>query len=276
MMNNKAPIGIFDSGLGGLTVVSAIRKLLPNENIIYLGDTARVPYGDKSKETIVRFGLENAAFMAEKKVKMIIVACNTVSSLAINEIRTSFPSIPIVGVLEAGIAAVLREKPSFIAIIGTRATIASGAYDCELRKYSSDINITGIPCPLFAPIIEEGLSNHEIGKNAIAFYLHELLDSAPDTLLLGCTHYPLLRNSLRAYLPDSVKIIDSAHAVANFAKQHLQKLDLLRPKQHTGNERYYVTDSPEGFAKHANQFLGKGIENISKAIIDGAHPRATV
>ena len=154
--NTNASIGIFDSGLGGLTVVAAVRELLPHENIIYLGDTARVPYGDKSKETIVRFGIENASFMAENNVKMIIVACNTVSSLAINEIRAKFADIPVIGVLEAGVHSLLQKNPCSVAIIGTRATISSGAYDCELCKFSSDIKITGIPCPLFTPIVEEG------------------------------------------------------------------------------------------------------------------------
>ena len=268
MINTNAPIGIFDSGLGGLTVVAAVREILPKENIVYLGDTARVPYGDKSQETIVRFGLENTAFMAKKQVKMIIVACNTVSSLAINEIRQKFAHIPIIGVLEAGIDAVLHKKPSSLAIIGTRATINSGAYIRELRKYSSDIDITSIPCPLFAPIVEEGLADHEIGKKAIDFYLHELIDSSPDTLLLGCTHYPLLRNSLQSYLPDSVEIIDSAHAVANFAKQSLSELSLLNNEKMEGNEEYYVTDSPEAFANHAEQFLGKPVGNINKAVVD--------
>jgi glutamate racemase len=257
-MNNKAQIGIFDSGLGGLTVVDAVRRSLPNENIIYLGDTARVPYGDKSKETILRFGLENASFMAANKVKMIIVACNTVSSLAINEIRSKFANIPIIGVLEAGVQAVLQTNPTSVAIIGTRATIASKAYNCEISKCSPDMKIITIPCPLFAPIVEEGLADHEIGKKAIEFYLHELLHSKPETLLLGCTHYPLLKNSLKAYLPDSIKIIDSATAVAKFAKQHLEKYGLKNRETKPGVEKYYVTDSPEGFAKHAEQFLGKG------------------
>ena len=267
--NTNAPIGIFDSGLGGLTVVAAVRKLFPRENIIYLGDTARVPYGDKSKETIVRFGIENASFMAKNRVKMIIVACNTVSSLAMSEIRAHFADIPTIGVIEAGIQAVLQKKPDSLAVIGTRATINSKAYNCELHKFTSDIKISGIPCPLFTPIVEEGLADHEIGQKTIDLYLHKMLQLPPDTLLLGCTHYPLLRNSLSLYLPDSVKIIDSAHAVANFAKQKLEKLNLLNIKDQKGEEEYYVTDSPETFAKHAKQFLGKSVKNINKAIVDG-------
>lgn len=269
-MNTEKPIGIFDSGLGGLTVVAAVRKLLPNENIVYLGDTARVPYGDKSKETIVRFGLENAAFMAGKKVKMIIVACNTVSSLAINEIRDEFSDIPVIGVLEAGVAAVLHDNPNSVAVIGTRATITSGAYDFEIHNHAPHIRITSIPCPLFAPIVEEGLAEHEIGFNAIDFYLKELTEKPADTLLLGCTHYPLLRNSLKAYLPESIKIIDSASAVANFAKQRLNELKLSNPRKETGTEEYYVTDSPEAFARHAEQFLEKRVKKIAKAKVDGS------
>lgn len=266
-MKIDSPIGIFDSGLGGLTVVAAVQELLPKENIIYLGDTARVPYGDKSKETIIRFGLENTAFMISKKVKMIIVACNTVSSLAIDEIRKNFADVPIVGVLEAGVAAVLKENPRSVAIIGTRGTINSKAYDSEIRKYNHEISIRSIPCPLFAPIVEEGLADHEIGLNAIDFYLKELRQKPTDTLLLGCTHYPLLKNALKSYLPDSIKIIDSAHAVANFAKAKLKELDLLNSKAGT-IEEYFATDSAEAFAKHAEQFLGKPVSHIKQTIID--------
>lgn len=268
-MNNESPIGIFDSGLGGLTVVAAVQELLPDENIVYLGDTARVPYGDKSKDTIIRFGLENTSFMAKQQVKMIIVACNTVSSLAMDEIRANFNNISIIGVLEAGVDAVMKEQPGSVAIIGTRGTITSKAYDCEIRKYNSELAIRSIPCPLFAPIVEEGLADHPIGMNAIEYYLSELKNNPPDTLLMGCTHYPLLRNSLKSFLPDSVTIIDSAHAVANFAKKQLNKLELMIPDDSPGNEKYYVTDSPESFAKHAEQFLGKPVHNISKAVVDG-------
>jgi len=270
MNNNNASIGIFDSGLGGLTVVNAVRELMPSENIIYLGDTARVPYGDKSQEIIIRFGIESASFMVSKQIKMIIIACNTVSALAIHAIRKKFPNIPIISVLEAGVYEVCSTNTENITIIGTRATINSGAYDCEIRKKSSieNIQINSIACPLFVPIVEEGLADHTIGLNAVDLYLNNLRNNPPDTLLLGCTHYPVLQDSLKSYLPDSVNIINSAHAVANFAKKKLLDLELLNAGSRNGTDEYYVTDSPETFAKHAKQFIDTPMPAIKKTIID--------
>ena len=267
-INPEAPVGIFDSGLGGLTVVRAFKEALPREHVVYLGDTARVPYGDKSRETVTRFGVENTAFLSRFKVKMIIVACNTVSSLAMEDIRTAFPSIPIIGVLEAGVDALASRAPAKIAVIGTRATVASRAYDSEIRNKLPDATVVSLACPLFAPIVEEGLSNHEIAAQAIEFYLGPLVVEPPDTLLLACTHYPLLRARLEAFLPTSVDIIDSADTVAKFASDRLAGLGMLNLSSTQGTERYFATDSPESFTHRAAAFLGYQPPQAMKAVVD--------
>jgi len=267
MIDNSAPIGVFDSGLGGLTVVNALNRLIPNEKIIYLGDTARVPYGDKSPETIVRFGIENSRFLVEEKVKLIVVACNTVSSIAMDAIRDEFKTIPIIGVLEAGVSAILASGKDNIAIIGTRSTINSGAYEREIKKLNNSITIRSIACPLFAPIIEEGLAEHVIGNEAIDHYLYELNDNPPEAMLLGCTHYPLIKTSLERYLFSSVEIIDSASAVANFAKKKLHSLNLIFTQKKSSENIFYVTDSTDIFLQHAEQFLKTKIKNVYKTVL---------
>jgi len=270
-IHSDAPLGIFDSGLGGLTVAAAVKKQMPNENIIYLGDTARVPYGDKSPDTVLRFGCENAHFLAKKGVKLIIVACNTVSALAIDGIRENLKknniNIPLIGVLEAGVEAILQSKIRSVAIIGTRGTIQSNAYSCELRRKAPQISVKPIACPLLAPIVEEGLAEHKIAKSAIGIYLGELKKTPTDALLLGCTHYPLLINTLKNYFSNSVKIIDSAYSVANLAENFLNKNSLKNSSRNSPVDEFYVTDSPEIFAKHAEKFLEKPIQNVAKVKI---------
>jgi len=270
--NNSAAIGIFDSGLGGLTVVSAVRKLLPNENIIYLGDTARVPYGDKSTETIKRYGCENALFLSKHDVKLVIAACNTVSSTAMDAISSNFKlkniQIPILGVVEAGVSCVVKAGVKDIAVIGTRATISGMAYEKAIGEKIDNARIRSIACPLFAPIVEEGLANHEIARCSMDFYLSALLKSPPDALLLGCTHYPLLADALNRFFKFKVQIIDSAIATAFFAKEFLRNNGLERGSGTLGFEKFFVTDSPESFARHAGNFLGKEIKSINRAVID--------
>ena len=267
----EKPIGIFDSGLGGLTVFAAVQERMPNEDVIYLGDTARVPYGDKSPETVLRFGSEDALFMAEKGVKLIIVACNTVSSLAIDGIREFFTqrniNIPIIGVLEAGVEAVIAEDIANLAVIGTRGTVKSNAYSRELRKQAPSVKTRSIACPLFAPIVEEGLAEHDIANLAIDIYLQDLRVNPPDALLLGCTHYPLIKSALKRYLPNSVKIIDSAHAVANLADKYLSEHNLKNSRTTTPKEEFYVTDSPKTFAVQAEKFLTRPISQVTKTPI---------
>ena len=257
------PIGVFDSGLGGLTVVAALERILPNEDIVYLGDTARVPYGDKSPETVARFGLENARTLLRYNVKLIVAACNTVSSTALphirSELRKDSIDIPLLGVVEAGIEALLSiaPQPRSVAVIGTRATIASGAYERGIRGKASGMEITSIPCPILAPIVEDGLHDHEIAVAALKHYLKPLIASPPDALLLGCTHYPLLVESIEKTIPRSVEIVDSASAMAAATTRTLEKHALAKPADAAeGKKTFLSTDSPELFAERAGRFLG--------------------
>jgi glutamate racemase len=263
MKTDNRPVGIFDSGLGGLTVVAAIRKKLKNENIIYLGDTARVPYGDKSSENIAKFAIDDARFLVNKGVKMIIIACNTVSAVAIEAVRENFRGAPVVGVLDAGVQACLSEKPKSVVIIGTRATIASDTYRKNIHAQNPSIKVHSIATPLFVPIIEEGLQGSPIAVMAIETYLRGVKSNPPDILLLACTHYPFLKESLAQYLPSSVKIIDSAESCANFAAQELRRLG-LEGKSDNAFEKYFATDMPSNFYLQATRFLGKNIEHFEK------------
>ncbi len=264
---DNRPIGIFDSGLGGLTVVAAMKKALPNENIIYLGDTARVPYGDKSPANIIRFGIEDASFLVSKGVKLIVVACNTVSAIALQEIRAKFADVPVIGVLEAGVSACLKAKPRSVAVIGTRATASSDSYRRGIHAVDHGISIRTIACPLFVPIVEEGLADNEISRLTIEFYLKPLKKELPDMLLLACTHYPLLKKSLQNFLSKKVRIVDSAEACAKFAEEYLKKNSLSASKSSTGTERFYVTDMPDSFFKQAKKFLGRDLEHFQKVSI---------
>jgi glutamate racemase len=264
MKNDNRPIGIFDSGLGGLTVVSALRQSLPHENIIYLGDTARVPYGDKSPENIAKFATQDAEFLVGKGVKAIIIACNTVSAVALSAVEKAFPKIPIIGVLEGGIKACLDTKPSSIVVIGTRATISSDAYRRGIHALSPSINVRSIATPLLVPIVEEGLQNEAIAESATSLYLGQIEKNPPDILLLACTHYPLIRTTLAKQLPQSVLIIDSAEACANFAMTKILELGISAGENQNGGERFFVTDMPFNFYAQAKRFLGRELESFEK------------
>ncbi len=262
---DNRPIGVFDSGLGGLTVVNALQKSLPNENIIYFGDTARVPYGDKSKENIIQFGKENCDFLKEKGVKLIIIACNTVSALASEILKKEFAPIPVIGVLKAGVSAAIKQDDiQKIVVIGTRGTVNSDAYRKEIHKVRSDIIVESVACPLFVPIVEEGMTEHKIADMAISHYLSEYLDDKPDEVLLGCTHYPLLIKRIQDFFDSSVNIIDSATACAEYAKTFLDKNNLSASSKQNGLSKYYVSDLPSNFAEQAKYFLGETIIKVEK------------
>jgi len=266
-MHDNRPIGIFDSGLGGLTVVAALRRALPGEDIIYLGDTARVPYGDKSPESIIRFAHEDAAFLAGQGVKLMIAACNTVSAHAMPALRANFADIPILGVLEAGVEAVCAENPENITIIGTRATISSDRYRQEIHAANPQIKVQSVPCPLFVPIIEEGLMDHDLCRMALDLYLGDLQLSQREIILLACTHYPLLRQQLAEFLTAEVKIIDSAEASAKFAENFLREKQLSAKGGTPESERFFVTDMPAAFFNQASRFLGRDLKHVEKIII---------
>ena len=236
------PIGIFDSGVGGLTVFSVLDKAYKNVDIFYLGDTARVPYGNKSKQTVVRYSLECASYLYERfNIDLLVVACNTASSYALETLRNYF-DIPIIGVVEPGVEAALKiTKNKKIGVIGTYATINSQSYKNEILKRDADIEVFQKPCPLFVPLVEEGMLSHPITDMVIREYLDELITHEIDTLILGCTHYPLLKNSIKRLYPD-INIVDSSIAI-------LEKLKNVSFRKEKGSRRIFVTDVSPAFKK---------------------------
>ncbi len=257
-MKNKA-IGIFDSGVGGLTVFKEIEKLLPNEDIIYFGDTARVPYGNKSKSTIIKFITENILFLLKKKVKIIVIACNTASSLALDSLTGIF-SVPLIGVVEAGAIKALKvSRNKKIAVIGTRSTINSKSYEKAILKNDKSAKIYSKACPLFVPLVEEGILEGKIAKSVIEMYLKNFKKSGADVIILGCTHYPLLKKQIVSFLR-GIHIVDSATEVALHAKEILKRNNLLRSREKkTGEREFYVTDEPKAFRRLARLFLKRDI-----------------
>lgn len=256
---NSQPIGIFDSGVGGLTVFKEIQKALPYENLIYLGDTAHVPYGSKSRETVLRFSTNNILFLLEQKVKLVVVACNTASALALEYLKNVF-SVPMLGVIEAGVAKALQvTKNKKIGIIGTRATINSLSYEKEILAKDKSIKIYAKSCPLFVPLAEEGMFKGKITADCVDLYLKEFKTKKIDALILGCTHYPMLKAAIANYLK-GVNIVDSAAEVAQYTKIVLMQRGLLNSAQKTGNKSFYVTDEAAGFNRLAGLFLGRKID----------------
>ena len=262
---NRGAIGIFDSGLGGLTVFREIEKVLPHEDLIYFGDTARVPYGSKSRNSVIRFSTESILFLLKKKVKLVVVACNTSSSLALDYLKKIF-SIPLIGVIAAGSKkAISVSKKKRIGIIGTKSTIKSGAYQKEIFKQDKGAYIYVKACPLFVPLVEEGLLNGRITNSIIKMYLQEVKDKI-DTLILGCTHYPLLKKAIGDYLK-GVYLIDSAKEVALETKNALQQNGLLNEYSKKASKDFYVTDEPFSFRKKAVVFLKHSITTPKVAAI---------
>src|ERR1051325_2145686 len=228
-MSNSRPIGVFDSGVGGLTVVKALRDRLPNEAIVYLGDTARVPYGPKSAETVQRYALELAHMLIQKKAKALVVACNTVSSVAL-PLLTRKVSVPVIGVIEPGARAALQAtRNQHIGVIGTRATIRSGAYEKALRATDSNVRVSSRACPLLVPLIEEGLLDDEITDRVIMRYVEPLVGDGIDILVLGCTHYPLLSAAIGRALGDEIMLVDSAANCAMAVHEILDRQSLRSP-----------------------------------------------
>lgn len=249
------PIGVFDSGVGGLTVVKALRDLLPNENIFYLGDTARVPYGNKSSETVERYALELAQLLIAENAKAIVVACNTVSSVAIPKLRASV-SVPVIGVIEPGAnAAIAQTRNRHVGVIGTRATIRSGAYENALRALNVHVRVSSQACPLLVPLIEEGLLEDKLTYLTLARYLDPLLADRIDTLVLGCTHYPLLIPAIARAVGDKVQIIDSAQNCARMVKVLLERQSLAAPSTSRGRLEVALTDAADNFLSIAREAL---------------------
>ncbi len=257
-----ASIGIFDSGFGGLTVMRAIRSLLPQENIIYFGDTARLPYGNKSADTILRYSRENADFLQNQGIKVLVIACHTACSAALDHLRDSL-DIPIIGIVEQGVEEISRvSKTGQIAILGTRATISSGVYQHQIQKKIPHANISPISCPLFVPLVEEGYIEHPLTNMAVQEYLRPLKMKAVDAVLLGCTHYPLLDALIQKELGPHVALVDPAATCAEKTKEILIEHHLLNSSAESPHYQFYVSDNPEQFRLHGKNFLNYPIEHV--------------
>ncbi len=261
------PIGIFDSGLGGLTVVKAIQRELPKEKLVYFGDTARIPYGTKGPETIKHYAKQIVRFLIKKeKVKAVVVACNTSSAWALKDLRGEF-SIPVLGVIEPGAhAAVEVTRNGVIGVIGTEGTIYSGAYPEAIHRLMPQAKVLTRPCPLFVPLVEEGKISGPIAESIAREYLRPLLKGGIDTLLLGCTHYPLLKKTLSKVAGKKVKIVDSADETARSLHRNLDMHGIELSGK--GSGKYYVSDLSRKFKEHAQRFLGKHIPKVEKIFIE--------
>jgi glutamate racemase len=254
------PIGVFDSGIGGLTVLKALTDALPGEDFIYLGDTARLPYGTKSNEVIIRYSKENTEFLLAKGIKMLVVACNTSSAVALDAIASD-TMVPVIGVIEPGArAAVKASRNGKIGVIGTEATIASGAYTRAIQRLGRRSEIYTRACPLLVPLAEEGWIDNEVAERTVAHYLESLKQSGIDTLLLGCTHYPLLRAMFTQVLGASVRIVDSATATAVEVGDRLRTLRLAK-RGADGSQSFFVTETPDRFVRVGRRFLGPQVES---------------
>jgi glutamate racemase len=261
-MNDPRPIGVFDSGIGGLTVVKALRDLLPNEDIHYLGDTARVPYGPKSPETVQRYAVELAEMLIRRNAKALVVACNTVSSVALPLLSKKF-SIPVIGVIEPGAQAALQAtRNRHIGVIGTRATIRSGAYEKALRAGDNNVRVSSRACPLLVPLIEEGLLDDEITDRMITRYLEPLTADKIDTLVLGCTHYPLLTGAIARVLGRDTTLVDSARNCANAVQEMLDRQSLRAPSTKRGELHVALTDAADNFLNVARDALRLEFDEI--------------
>ena len=267
-MNSRCqePVGVFDSGLGGLTVVKELIEHLPFEKIVYFGDTARVPYGTKSADTIIRYSREVMRALLKHRVKMVVVACNTASSLALDVLKKEF-DVPMVGVIEPGArkaATITRNRK--VGIIATSSTVKSGKYAKKLLQLDKNIQVTSLSCPLFVPLVEEGWFDHEVTYQVARAYLEDMKKQKIDTLILGCTHYPLLKGVLRDVMGPGVQLVDSAQEVALQVKDVLSKRSLLRTRLGPAKHLFIVSDEPKQFQRLALRFLGGGVKDVRRHI----------
>ncbi|MCA6079895.1 MAG: glutamate racemase [Endomicrobium sp.] len=260
---NNRPIGIFDSGFGGLTVMSAIVEALPSESLIYFGDTAHVPYGSKSKDIVIKYSKEITSFLMKFKVKLIVVACNTASAFALSTLRKTL-KVPVIGVIEPGSkAAIYASKNKKIGVIGTEGTINSESYVREINRISR-YEVYQQACPLFVPLVEEGWNSGEIADSIVKKYIKPLLDKKIDTLVLGCTHYPLLRETLKKNVGRSIALIDSAKATAQEVKSILEEACLLADLKSRKFLKFYVSDNPKKFQAIGSRFFSKEMPSVKK------------
>lgn len=262
MAELNAPIGIFDSGVGGLTVVRQLKRLLPAENLIYLGDTARVPYGTKSRDTVIRYAESCARLLLQRKIKLLVLACNTATAHALPSLETQL-DLPVIGVVQPGVrAALATTKSNRIGVIATHGTVSSGAYQTGIHAARPDCSVFAQACPLFVPLAEEGWSEGDIPLQIAKHYLAPLLEKDIDTLVLGCTHYPLLKKPIQEIVGDAVKLIDSAEATAASVLDVLVNIKLQNPGNSPANQTYLVSDAPERFVEVGSLFLGETPQQV--------------
>ncbi len=267
MTDRRAPIGVFDSGIGGLTVVHELRRQLPGERLIYFGDTARVPYGPKSPDTVRRYALEITEWLLAHGVKAVVVACNTATAHALNTLRERF-TLPIIGVIEPGARAAVRASSSGrIGVIGTAGTVASGAYERAIHGLRADAHVFAIACPLFVPLVEEGWLATEPTRLIARAYLDPLAADRVDALVLGCTHYPLLKPLLAQVVGADVRLIDSAEETAAATREALDAAALRAPDDAEGECRFIASDAPDQFLRAGQRFLGDAIARVEKVTL---------
>lgn len=267
MKNNEKPIGIFDSGLGGLTVYDAVSRLMPAENIIYFGDTARVPYGSKSAGTVTEYSLQVARFLIREDIKLLVIACNTASALALPELQKLL-KVPVMGVIEPGAEAALKFTSSGrIGVIGTEGTIKSGAYGKALKKLKSGVKVFQTACPLFVPLVEEGWWDKEVTRLVAEEYFSPLKKARIDTLILGCTHYPILKPVIQKVMGSEVVLVDSAETLAIKVLRFMESEGIVK-KRGRSVARFAASDAPDRFSRLAERFLGRSVDNVELVKFD--------
>ncbi|MDO4711876.1 MAG: glutamate racemase [Peptostreptococcaceae bacterium] len=263
MNKREKAIGVFDSGLGGLTVLKEISKVLPNEEIVYFGDTARVPYGPRSSETVTKYTFQSINFLLENNIKAIVIACNTASARSLKAAQERY-NIPIIGVIKPGAKGSLKvTKNKRIGIIGTAGTVSSGAYEKEIMKRDSESKVFSKGCPLFVPIVEEGWSDSIVAELTAREYLSFFDGKGIDTLIMGCTHYPMLHDTIFKVTEGKITLVNPAVETALRLKELLEQKDLLNEKASAGSYKFFVSDLPERFQAIGEDFLNKPFENVS-------------
>ncbi len=264
------PIGVFDSGVGGLTVFQEIERALPSESLIYLGDSARVPYGTKSPETVTRYAMEAAAHLLARGIKALVVACNTATAASLPQLRERL-SIPVIGVIEPGARAATAATRGRVGVIATEATVRSHAYSAAIARLDPSIHVAEQACPLFVPLAEEGWANTRVAQEVAEIYLAPLLDAGIDTLVLGCTHYPILKATIRKVIGEGITIVDSAETTAASLVTVLESDGLSAARGSIAHPRFLVTDGAERFQRVAEEFLDRRVTEVEVVSIDGAH-----
>lgn len=260
--SNLSPIGLFDSGVGGLTIMREVVKHLPHENIIYFGDTARLPYGNKSPQAVLRYTLDNVSFLLDQKIKLLIVACFTASSHALETLEQTL-SIPVIGVIQSGLEELMTATRSKrVAILGTASTIKSGILQTLIQKQEPNAVVFPIACPLLVPLIEEGLADHPATKTILNHYLDGLKEKKIDSALLACTHYPLIRSKIQESLGSKIQLIEPAQSCALKAKERLSALGLFNQNKEKPIYDFYASDDPDKFRRLTHQFFGSDINEI--------------